>query len=120
MYNATRIHEVYEFYDRDFPGCNTLVQPASKFNGYLGPWHNPLREKILESMYRCRQTKVYHGNGRNTSDLVEELIDRCNHTDYNPKILSDFFNYNDKLDQSRGSRLADYIPELEESRKYIS
>jgi len=119
MYNATRIHEIYEFYDRDFPGCNTLVQPAGKVNDYLGPWHNPLREKILESMYRCRETKVYYGNGRNTSDLVEEVIDRCKNHNYDSKILSDFFIYNDKLDQSRGSRLIDYIPELEESRKYI-
>jgi hypothetical protein len=119
MYNATRLHEVYEFYDRDFPGCNSLVQPASEVNGYLGPWHNPLREQILESMFRCRETKVYHANGRNTADLVEELITRCKDHDYDRKILLDFFNYNDKLDQSRGSRLADYIPELEESRRYI-
>ena len=120
MYNATRIHEVYEFYDRDFPQCNTLVQPASDLDGCLGPWHNPLREKILESMHRCQETKVYHANGRNTSDLVEELIDRCNNSDYDRKILANFFDYNDKLDQSRGSRLADYIPELADSRKYIA
>lgn len=119
MYNATRLHEVYEFYDRDFPACNTLVQPASKINGYLGPWHNPLRDLVLESMFRCRETKVYHANGRNTADLVEELITRCKDHDYDPKILSDFFHYNDKLDQSRRSRLVDYIPELAESRKYI-
>ena len=120
MYNATRIHEVYEFYDRDFAGCNTLVQPASKVNHYLGPWHNPLREKILESMYRCRETKVYYNNGRNTNDLVEELIDRCNNHDWDRKILSDFFIYNDKLDRSRGSQLGHYIPELEQCRKMIT
>ena len=120
MYNATRIHEVYEFYDKDFPGCNTLVQPASGINGYLGPWHNPLREKILESMYRCRETNVYHANGRNTGDLVEELIARCENHNYDRQILANFFLYNDKLDQSRGSRLENFIPELAESRKYIA
>lgn len=119
MYNATRIHEVYEFYDREFPGCNTLVQPAGMLNHYLGPWHNPLREQILESMYRCRETRVYHANGRNTNDLVEELIDRCLNHDYDSTVLSRFFEYNDKLDQSRGSRLADYIPELDQARRLL-
>jgi pyruvate-formate lyase-activating enzyme len=120
MYNATRIHEIYEFYDRDFPGVNTLVQPASGINGYLGPWHNPLREQVLESMYKCKETKVFYNNGRNTDDLIEELINRCNHQVFNRQILAQFFAYNDKLDQSRGSLLADYIPELEKARKFIN
>jgi pyruvate-formate lyase-activating enzyme len=119
MYNATRIHEIYEFYDRKFPGCNTLVQPASPVSGYLGPWHNPLREQVLESMYRCRETKVYYNNGRNTNDLVEEVITRFKNYDYDPKLLAEFFQYNDKLDQARGSRLSDYIPELEQTRSLI-
>jgi hypothetical protein len=116
MWNATRIHEVYELYDRDFPGCNTLVQAASKINGYFGPWHNPLREQVLESMYRCRQTRVYYNNGRNTDNLVEEMITRYKNYDYNPDLLRQFFAYNVKLDQSRGSRLADYIPELDQAK----
>jgi pyruvate-formate lyase-activating enzyme len=127
MYNATRIHEIYEFYDREFPGCNTLVQPAGTWlqqsagpiSSYLGPWHNPLREQVLESMYRCRETKVYYNNGRNTNDLVEEVIARFKNYEYDPKMLAEFFQYNDKLDQARGSRLGDYIPELEQARALI-
>jgi len=30
--------------------------------------------------------------------------------------LGEFFKYNDKLDKARGSKLGDYIPELEECR----
>lgn len=116
MWNATRIHEIYKFYDRDFPGCNTLVQPASKINGYLGPWHNPLREQVLESMYQCKETKVYYNNGRNTDNLIQEMINRYKNYEYDPAILDQFFEYNDKLDQSRGSRLQDYIPELAQAR----
>lgn len=119
LYNATRIHEIYEFYDRDFPGCNCLVQPAGKFESYLGPWHNPLREQVLESMYRCQQTKVYYNAGRNTSHIINEIIDRFKNYDYDPKILIEFFRYNDRLDQARGSRLGDYIPELEQARALV-
>jgi pyruvate-formate lyase-activating enzyme len=119
MYNATRIHEIYEFYDREFPSCNTLVQPASPVSGYLGPWHNPLREQVLESMYRCRETKVYYNGGRNTKDLVEEVISRFKKHNHDPEILAKFFQYNDKLDQARGSQLGDYIPELAQARALI-
>ena len=118
MYNATRIHEIYEFYDREFPGHNSLVQPASIVNDFLGPWHNPLKEQVLESMYRCRETKVNYNNGRNTNNLVEEVISRHQNHEYDPKILTRFFEYNDKLDESRGSKLEDYIPELAKARSY--
>jgi hypothetical protein len=119
MYNATRMHEVYEFYDQEFPGLNTLVQPASDITGYLGPWHNPLQEQVLESMYRCRETKIYHNNGRNTNNLVEEIISRYTNHDYDPTILKSFFQYNDRIDLARGSRLEDYIPELEQARSLL-
>jgi sulfatase maturation enzyme AslB (radical SAM superfamily) len=116
VWNATRIHEIFEFYDRDFPGCNTLVQPAGSIGNIMSPWHNPLREQVLESMYRSRETQVYYNNGRNTNHLVDEIIGRYENHQFSPDILKSFFRYNDKLDQSRGSRLEDYIPELAEAR----
>jgi pyruvate-formate lyase-activating enzyme len=119
LYNATRVHKIYEFYDREFPGCNTLVQPAGDTSTSLGPWHNPLRKQVLESMYRCRETKVYYNSGRNTNHLVDEIIDRFENYDCDFDLLAAFFKYNDQLDQARGSRLGDYIPELEQARALL-
>ena len=118
IWNAHRFHEIYEFYDRDFPGMNSLVQPASVIADYLGPWHNPLRGQVLDSMRRCQQTRVYYNAGRNTNDVIDEVIDRFENYDYDPGILTEFFKYNDRLDQARNCRLVDYIPELEQARKY--
>ena len=119
LYNATRIHEIYEFYDREFPGLNSLVQPAGELTSHLGPWNNPLREQVLESMYRCQETKVYYNGGRNTDALVTEMINRYKNSECNFDILTKFFRYNDQLDQARGSQLGDYIPELEQARSLI-
>ena len=116
MWNATRIHEIFEFYDRDFPGCNTLVQPAGNLNNHMGPWHNPLRKQVLESIYRSKQTKVCYNNGRNTEHLLDEMINFYTNYDYDPIIFSKFLKYNDTLDRVRNSRLGDYIPELEQAR----
>jgi hypothetical protein len=33
--------------------------------------------------------------------------------------LKNFFDYNDQLDRVRNTRLADFIQELEEARKFI-
>jgi MoaA/NifB/PqqE/SkfB family radical SAM enzyme len=119
LYNATRVHEIYEFYDREFPGCNTLVQPAGDMSSYLGPWHNPLRKQVLDSMYRCKETKVYYNCGRNTNHIIDEIVDRFENYDCNLNILTKFFEYNDQLDQARGSQLGEYIPELEQARALL-
>jgi pyruvate-formate lyase-activating enzyme len=119
FYNATRIHEIYEFYDREFPGLNSLVQPAGGIGSHLGPWDNPLREQVLESMYRCQETKVYYNGGRNTDALVTEMINRYKNSECNFDVLTKFFQYNDRLDQARGSQLGDYIPELEQARLLV-
>jgi hypothetical protein len=70
-------------------------------------------------MYRCRETRVYYNGGRNTNNLVEEVINRVKNNDYNAKLLTQFFAYNDRIDQARGSRLGDYIPELEQARSLL-
>jgi len=70
-------------------------------------------------MYRCQETKVYYNGGRNTSHIINEIIARFKNYDYDPNILIEFFRYNDRLDQARGSRLSDYIPELEQARLLV-
>ena len=119
IWNAHKVHEIYEFYDRDFPGCNSLVQPAGGVTSYMGPWHSPLREQVLESMHRCQQTKVYFNAGRNTNDVIDEIIARFKNYECDLNILAKFFKYNDRLDQARNCKLADYIPELEAARALI-
>lgn len=121
MYNATRIHEIYEFYDRDFPGCNALVQVGvlDEKIGYTEPWNHPMREMVLESMYKCKQTRVCFNSGRNTNDLVDEMIVHYENNDFSVEHLKQFFIYNDKLDKSRNSKLEDYIPELAAARSLI-
>ncbi len=122
IYNNCRIHEIFEFYDAEFPGCSTLSQPASFDGKILFPYNYPDPEPVLESLRRCTKTRVYHANGRSTKTLVDSLIKIYSDPDYrcDLKKLSKFFAFNDKLDQSRNSRLGDYIPELENCRKLIT
>ena len=79
----------------------------------------PDRNLILESLVRIRQLKCYRNDL-----LLQSFIDGIiMHYDKNFKLdlekLDAFFEFNDKLDQSRNIKLADYIPELEAARKLV-
>jgi hypothetical protein len=118
MYNATNMHEVFEFYDREFPNSGALVQVAGGQGDIFLPYNHPCPELVVESMRRCQQTKVYYMNGRSVKSQVDLLIDHYSDPNYkvNVDLLRKFYEFNDKLDQSRNSRLGDYIPELEQAR----
>lgn len=121
MWSITRIHEIFEFYDAEYPKSSVLLQPA-RFpdKDYLFmPYNHPRPELVIESMYRCQKTKVYQQNGRSTQSMVDNLISYYSDPDYkvNVKQLKEFYEFNDLLDKSRDTKLGDYIPELEEGRK---
>ena len=79
----------------------------------------PDRNLALENLVRIRELKCYKNDL-----LLQSFVDGViMHYNKNFKLdlekLKDFFEFNDKLDQSRNIRLADYIPELEAARKLI-
>ena len=121
MYSITRMHEVFEFYDREFPTSGLLVQVGAGQDHAFMPYNHPRPDLVVESMRRCQQTKMYFQNGRSIKSMVDLLLDYYSNPNYrvDPILLNKFFEYNDKLDKSRNSQLGDYIPELEEARDRI-
>lgn len=118
MYSITRMHEVFEFYDQEYPESGLLVQVAAGQNDIYMPFNHPRPDLVVESMLKCQQTKIYYMNGRSIKSMVDLILDYYSNPTYQCNIekLKEFYEFNDKLDQARGSRLADYIPELEEAR----
>jgi pyruvate-formate lyase-activating enzyme len=117
IYNVTNMHRLFEFLDRELPFSAIYMQV-----NYL-PWqsayNHPLHELVIESMLKCQQTSIYHSNGKSCKTSIDSIL---HHYSNNPvcdlKSLKDFFDYNDQLDRARGTRLGDYIPELEAARKF--
>ena len=64
---------------------------------------------------------VRNSNGKSCKSGIDSIY---NHYINNPVCdvasLKDFFAYNDQLDRARGTKLIDFIPELEAARKYTS
>jgi pyruvate-formate lyase-activating enzyme len=118
IYSITRMHEVFEFWDSEFPKAGALVQVANGLEQMVMPFNHPCPELVVESMKRCQQTKVYYMLGRSVKSQVDLMVDYYSNPSYNVNIdlLTKFYKFNDKLDQARNSRLIDYIPELANAR----
>lgn len=118
MYSISRLHEVFEFYDQEYPGLATLVQVGAGHDEIFMPYNHPRPDLVLDSMRRCQQTNVYYSNGRSVKSMIDLLIDYYSNPNYtcNIELLKTFYEFNDKLDNARNSKLGDYIPELAEAR----
>jgi len=118
IYNVTNLHKLFEFLDRELPFTAIYLQLS--YFPWQSAFNHPLKDLVVESMIKCMQTSVYQSNGKSCKTAIDSIY---NHYTNNPvcnlKDLKDFFDYNDQLDQVRGTRLADYIPELELAREYI-
>jgi len=120
VYNSTRMHELFEFFDREFSTQSLLVQYAGFNDDIFNPYNSPCRDLVIESMQRCTQTKVYYSNGRSCKTQIDAMLDwYTNQYELDITKLNKFYEFNDKLDQSRGSQLADYVPELAQARNTI-
>ena len=120
LYNATRMHEIFEFYDREFPTSSLLVQYAGFIDDIMSPYNHPCPEMVIDSMRQCTQTQMYYSNGRSCKTQVDAMINwYTNQYQLDVQKLTKFFEFNNRLDQSRGSNLADYIPELAKYQKLV-
>lgn len=118
IYNVTNMHRLFEFLDREFPTTGVYMQ--INHVGFQSAYNHPRADLVMESMQRCKNTKVYFSNAKSCKTSIDSLYD---HYSKNPQCnlndLKKFFDFNDQLDRARNSRLGDYIPELEDCRKFI-
>ena len=120
IYNVHEIGSIMEFFDNEFPYATIQLNHAGYHQGILDADNHPNHSLIVESLKKAKKTRCYYHQERGAKTLVDGLYEYYNN---NPKFrrekLSNFFYYNDTLDRVRGSKLVNFIPELEECRKYI-
>ena len=120
IYNVHEIGDIMEFFDNELPYATIQLNHAGYRHNLLTAWNHPNKELVLKSLEKAKQTKCYYHQERGAKTIVDALYE---HYSKNPVLdkgtLSNFFYYNDTIDKHRGSKLADYIPELEDCRKYI-
>jgi sulfatase maturation enzyme AslB (radical SAM superfamily) len=119
IYNVTNLHLLYEFLDQEFPGINVYLQ--MNYNDRQNMWNYPESDLVVKSMKKVQKTNTYHADGKSNKSTIDSCLEYySNCPKFNKSLLQNFFDFNDKIDQIRGSKLADYIPELEACRKYLT
>lgn len=116
IYNVTRLYKLLKFFDNEFPDMLVHVSSCSSESDRLDPFNFPDAKLALERLLPIQNLNCYH-NDRLLKSYIDGIIAHYQ-TSPRPNInkLKLFFEFNDKLDQSRNIRLADYIPELEQAR----
>ena len=74
---------------------------------------------------KCKETNIYK-NVQSVKSIIDSIYKSYYVSYYqrysnkqNIEQLELFFKYNDSLDESRGSKLKDYIPELDAIRRVV-
>ena len=112
--------EILEYFESEFPYAPVHFNTAGYKGDIISPFIFPNHNLVLQSIKKAKNTKIYYDNEQRTKAVIDSLEKHYStKTQIEYKKLSNFFYYNDTLDKARGSKLGDYIPELEECRKYI-
>lgn len=117
IYNIARCYETFKWITDNYPTADVdatpLVSPYSQQAKFF-----PNKALALENIQKIKTLALYIDNNTFASkiDMLEQQLIE---SEVDVNALREFFKFNDALDVSRNTYLADYIPELEECRKYV-
>ena len=118
IYNIARLYPLFKFLDENYStsafGINLLETPD-----HQAAWNFPNKQLALDDLNKIKTLKKYRTDEVFNSN-INSIIQRIETCKVNYDMLINFFKFNDLLDQSRGVKLADYIPELDHCRVYMT
>jgi pyruvate-formate lyase-activating enzyme len=119
IYNITSLYSTVKFLSDRYK--KTIIHLSSVFfdSEIISPYIFPNKELVIAELDKIKTLEVYH-NDLVLKSKIDEYLDYFSNKHTNDlSTLSSFFEYNDMLDESRNSKLIDYIPELEQCRELI-
>lgn len=119
VYNISDLYELYKWLEQ-FKGIILNPADAKPRDGILSAFIRPDKEVVLDDLRKITTLSSYK-NEKYFQNLIDGYI-RYFESDYTVDIdrLKRFFDYNDRLDDARGSRLKDYLPKLEQCQRNIT
>lgn len=124
IYNILVLNELLEFFDSNFSHTNITMGIDINAN-VTSPYNFPDKKRIIDVLDKCKETNTYK-NVQTIKSTVDNLYKRyfvSHYQKYNSKQsieqLDLFFKYSDSIDKARGSKLENYIPELDVIRRFI-
>ena len=123
IYNIASLYSTVEFLSNRYKKIPIHLSPvmfAYLKKDILSPYIFPDAKLIIDNLDKIKKLDIYHNDLvlKNKVDEYQDYFEN-KHT-INLSTLASFFEYNDKLDSSRNTKLIDYIPELEQCRTLIN
>jgi hypothetical protein len=116
IYNITNLYLLLKFFDTEFPRSLVHCSFAESIDDILSPF---LFWGSIDTLNNITNLNCYK-NDPMLKSFIDGLIVHFNNINSIDVVrLTKFFEFNDKLDSSRNVKLIDYIPELDNCRKYI-
>jgi MoaA/NifB/PqqE/SkfB family radical SAM enzyme len=123
IYNIASLYSTVEFLSNRYEKIAIHLSPVTFTyvkKDILSPYIFPDAKLIIDNLDKIKKLEVYH----NDIVLKSKIDEYLNYFNTNHVVdlstLESFFEYNDKLDESRNIKLIDYIPELEQYRTLIN
>lgn len=118
IYNIASLDRLFEFIDKEFP--NTLVHcQLAQSPNCMSPMLYPYPNQALESLNKIKNFNCYKNDPLFASSINGYIRYFETNIPANNTMLKKFFDFNDKLDQSRHIQLKDYLPDLDNYRNFI-
>lgn len=115
IYNVSRLSELFWGLSERWPQVSVSADIVSN-PSYLSPTLWPHRDQVLRDLRYAMDSQCVKNNPSLTSLLQSLKLHFEKSNGSNPEALTRFFNFNDRLDLSRGINLKDYIPDLYQYR----
>jgi sulfatase maturation enzyme AslB (radical SAM superfamily) len=117
IWNISNLSKLVFFLEKEFPGAvillNQIMFPPSQMITTF-----PDKKLAVADLELLKNSQSYKKDASFRSK-VKFCINSVASTPVDRVALKKFFEYNDSLDQLRSVKLGDYIPELENCRKYL-
>lgn len=119
IYNIWALDKVLMFLEKEFPSCLLHCNYTFPNDEVFSALNFPNKNMVLSSLESITKMNCYHNDLMLQSFIDGVIMYYDKNFELDLEKLKAFFEFNDKLDQSRNIKLADYIPELEAARKLI-
>lgn len=110
IWGIHRTHELFEFASETFPQSPLYLQ--YNYVDLHSAFKSPLVKETLESLERCKKTRLYWSDGKDCRSGIDSFYNHYQSYIPDKEHLKKFFDWNDKMDNARNIKMADYIPEL--------
>ena len=111
IYNVAHLFDLYSFLDYKYKDIHCSINFVTGPDDSLYAWNHPETQTVLDNLQLIKQLKRYQQD-QDFKNTIAGIENKIQNSKPDPECLKKFFEFNHKLDMSRGVCLENFVPEL--------